>query len=45
MLLVLFVGSLLPYLEGLDSWLYDGTLDDPYNEVFIVHFFTFEDEI
>nr|XP_010940138.2 LOW QUALITY PROTEIN: gamma-tubulin complex component 5-like [Elaeis guineensis] len=34
MLLVLFVGSLLPYLEGLDSWLYDGTLDDPYNEMF-----------
>ncbi|KAG1366262.1 Gamma-tubulin complex component [Cocos nucifera] len=34
MLLMLFVGSLLPYLEGLDSWLYDGTLDDPYNEMF-----------
>ncbi|XP_008795985.2 gamma-tubulin complex component 5-like isoform X1 [Phoenix dactylifera] len=34
MLLVLFVGSLLPYLEGLDSWLYDGTLDDPYEEMF-----------
>lgn len=34
MLLALFVGSLLPCLEGLDSWLYDGTLDDPYEEMF-----------
>ncbi|XP_058069305.1 uncharacterized protein LOC131218651 isoform X2 [Magnolia sinica] len=34
MLLVLFVGSLLPYIEGLDSWLYDGTLDDPFEELF-----------
>uniref|UniRef100_A0A1D1XQE2 Gamma-tubulin complex component n=1 Tax=Anthurium amnicola TaxID=1678845 RepID=A0A1D1XQE2_9ARAE len=34
MLLVIFVGSLLPYLEGLDSWLYDGVLDDPFDELF-----------
>ncbi|CAN6343619.1 unnamed protein product [Urochloa humidicola] len=34
MLLVLFVGSLLPYLQCLDSWLYDGILDDPYEEMF-----------
>ncbi|KAG9440720.1 hypothetical protein H6P81_020885 [Aristolochia fimbriata] len=34
MLLVLFVGCLVPYIEGLDSWLYDGTLDDPFEEMF-----------
>ncbi|CBI19579.3 unnamed protein product, partial [Vitis vinifera] len=34
MLLFVFVGSLLPYIEGLDSWLYEGTLDDPCNEMF-----------
>lgn len=34
MLLFLFVGSLLPYIEVLDSWLYDGTLDDPFQEMF-----------
>ncbi|XP_042508368.1 gamma-tubulin complex component 5-like [Macadamia integrifolia] len=34
MLLYIFVGSLLPYIEGLDSWLYDGTLDDPFEELF-----------
>jgi gamma-tubulin complex component 5 len=33
MLLVIFAGSLLPYLQCLDSWLYDGILDDPYEEV------------
>lgn len=33
MLLFLFTESLLPYLEGLDSWLYDGILDDPFEEV------------
>lgn len=33
MLLSLFVGTLLPYLRGLDSWLYDGILDDPFEEV------------
>ncbi|VAI27644.1 unnamed protein product [Triticum turgidum subsp. durum] len=32
MLLVIFAGSLLPYLQCLDSWLYDGILDDPYEE-------------
>ncbi|KAL5984896.1 hypothetical protein ACLOJK_038732 [Asimina triloba] len=32
MLLMLFVESLLPYIKGLDSWLYDGTLDDPFEE-------------
>ncbi|XP_043689924.1 gamma-tubulin complex component 5-like isoform X2 [Telopea speciosissima] len=34
MLLYIFVGSLLPYIEGVDSWLYDGTLDDPFEELF-----------
>ncbi|RWR76055.1 gamma-tubulin complex component 5 [Cinnamomum micranthum f. kanehirae] len=34
MLLVVFIGCLLPYIEGLDSWLFDGTLDDPYEELF-----------
>ncbi|KAI3957467.1 hypothetical protein MKW98_003188 [Papaver atlanticum] len=34
MLLYLLVGSVLPYIEGLDSWLYDGTLDDPFEELF-----------
>ncbi|KAJ8512774.1 hypothetical protein OPV22_003208 [Ensete ventricosum] len=34
MLLFLFTESLLPYLEGLDSWLYDGILDDPFEEMF-----------
>lgn len=49
MLLFVFVGSLLPYIESLDSWLYEGTLDDPFNEVMfymiskfkIVHYFFF----
>ncbi|XP_010248230.1 PREDICTED: gamma-tubulin complex component 5 [Nelumbo nucifera] len=34
MLLYVFVGSLLPYIERLDSWLYDGVLDDPFEEMF-----------
>ncbi|KAJ4789783.1 Gamma-tubulin complex component [Rhynchospora pubera] len=34
MLLFLFVGTLLPYLQGLDSWLYDGILNDPFEEMF-----------
>ncbi|XP_028757687.1 uncharacterized protein LOC114716793 isoform X2 [Neltuma alba] len=34
MVLYMFVGSLLPYIEGLDSWLFEGTLDDPSNEMF-----------
>ncbi|KFK42428.1 hypothetical protein AALP_AA2G254900 [Arabis alpina] len=34
MLLQIFAGSLLPYVEGLDSWLFDGTLDDPFEELF-----------
>ncbi|KAL8172082.1 LOW QUALITY PROTEIN: hypothetical protein V2J09_023886 [Rumex salicifolius] len=34
MLLYLFVASLLPYIECLDSWLYEGILDDPFNEMF-----------
>ncbi|WVZ91111.1 hypothetical protein U9M48_037325 [Paspalum notatum var. saurae] len=34
MLLVIFAGSLLPYLHCLDSWIYDGILDDPYEEMF-----------
>lgn len=33
MLLQIFAGSLLPYVEGLDSWLFEGTLDDPFEEV------------
>ena len=46
MLLVIFAGSLLPYLQCLDSWLYDGILDDPYEEVlkkqsFIACFYIF----
>ncbi|XP_038704303.1 gamma-tubulin complex component 5-like isoform X2 [Tripterygium wilfordii] len=34
MLLHIFVGSLLPYIEILDSWLFEGTLDDPFEEMF-----------
>ncbi|KAL5558187.1 hypothetical protein UlMin_034398 [Ulmus minor] len=34
MLLHIFIGSLLPYIEGLDSWLFEGTLDDPFEEMF-----------
>ncbi|KAE9460902.1 hypothetical protein C3L33_07269, partial [Rhododendron williamsianum] len=34
MLLYIFVGSLLPYIKGLDSWLFEGTLDDPFEEMF-----------
>ncbi|KAM0951761.1 putative gamma-tubulin complex component protein [Dioscorea sansibarensis] len=34
MVLAMFAGSLLPYLNGLDSWLYEGVLDDPYEEMF-----------
>ncbi|CAD6217171.1 unnamed protein product [Miscanthus lutarioriparius] len=34
MLLVIFTGSLLPYLQCLDSWIYDGILDDPCEEMF-----------
>uniref|UniRef100_A0A0E0G7I5 Gamma-tubulin complex component n=1 Tax=Oryza nivara TaxID=4536 RepID=A0A0E0G7I5_ORYNI len=34
MLLVIFAGTLLPYLQCLDSWLYDGILDDPNEEMF-----------
>lgn len=34
MLVHMFVGSLLPYMEGLDSWLFEGTLDDPFEEMF-----------
>ncbi|KZV24413.1 gamma-tubulin complex component 5-like, partial [Dorcoceras hygrometricum] len=36
MLLYLLVGSLLPYIESLDSWLFEGTLDDPFDEMFFV---------
>lgn len=36
MLLHLFIGSILPYIEGLDSWLFEGTLDDPYEEVNVI---------
>ncbi|XP_024017074.1 gamma-tubulin complex component 5 isoform X2 [Morus notabilis] len=34
MILHMFIGSLLPYIEGLDSWLFEGTLDDPFEEMF-----------
>ncbi|OWM80759.1 hypothetical protein CDL15_Pgr006789 [Punica granatum] len=34
MLLHLFVGSVQPYIQGLDSWLYEGILDDPFEEMF-----------
>ncbi|KAJ4844658.1 hypothetical protein Tsubulata_024215 [Turnera subulata] len=34
MVLHLFVGSLLPYIQCLDSWLFEGTLDDPFEEMF-----------
>lgn len=34
MLLHIFAGSVLPYIEGLDSWLFEGTLDDPFEELF-----------
>lgn len=36
MLLHIFVGSLLPYIEGLDSWLFEGSLDDPFEEVIVI---------
>lgn len=36
MLLHMFIGSLLPYIEGLDSWLFEGTLDDPFEEVIVL---------
>ncbi|XP_042004267.1 gamma-tubulin complex component 5-like isoform X2 [Salvia splendens] len=36
MLLYIFVGSLLPYIETLDFWLFQGTLDDPFDEMFFV---------
>lgn len=38
MLLHIFVGSLLPYFEGLDSWLFEGTLDDPFEEVNVTNY-------
>ncbi|PWA74447.1 spc97 / Spc98 family of spindle pole body (SBP) component [Artemisia annua] len=34
MLLYLFVGCLLPYIELLDSWIFEGILDDPFQEMF-----------
>ncbi|KAL5725403.1 hypothetical protein ACHQM5_008550 [Ranunculus cassubicifolius] len=34
MLLYILIGSALPYVEGLDSWIYNGVLDDPYEELF-----------
>ncbi|XP_015582101.1 gamma-tubulin complex component 5 isoform X2 [Ricinus communis] len=34
MILHILVGSLLPYIEGLDSWLFKGTLDDPFEEMY-----------
>ncbi|XP_027354208.1 gamma-tubulin complex component 5 [Abrus precatorius] len=37
MVLYMYFGSLLPYIEGLDSWLFEGILNDPSEEMF---FFT-----
>ncbi|KAJ1387927.1 Gamma-tubulin complex component protein [Sesbania bispinosa] len=34
MVLYMYLGSLLPYIEGLDSWLFEGILDDPSDEMF-----------
>ncbi|KDP33175.1 hypothetical protein JCGZ_13440 [Jatropha curcas] len=34
MVLHILVGSSLPYMEFLDSWLFKGTLDDPFEEMF-----------
>ncbi|KAI8015972.1 Mitogen-activated protein kinase kinase kinase 5 [Camellia lanceoleosa] len=44
MLLYIFVGSLLPYIEGLDSWLFEGTLDDPFEEVIIGNYVLYANE-
>lgn len=33
MLLYIFVACLLPYIEVLDSWIFEGILDDPFHEV------------
>lgn len=41
MLLYILVGSLLPYIESLDSWLFQGTLDDPFEEVFLAFLLDF----
>lgn len=41
MTLHVFAGSLLPYIEGLDSWLFEGILDDPFEEVTLVFYFLF----
>lgn len=32
--LLLFIGSLRPLIESLDSWLHEGTLSDPFGELF-----------
>lgn len=39
MLLYIFVGCLLPYIEVLDSWIFEGILDDPFEEV--IYFYIF----
>ncbi|KAL6548858.1 hypothetical protein OROHE_008703 [Orobanche hederae] len=36
MILYILVGSFLPYIESLDSWIFHGTLDDPFDEMFFV---------
>ncbi|XP_031495404.1 uncharacterized protein LOC116260984 isoform X2 [Nymphaea colorata] len=33
-LLILFISSLQPLIHGLDDWLYEGILDDPFEELF-----------
>lgn len=38
MLLYIFIGSLLPWIQGLDSWLFEGILDDPFEEVLCAPF-------
>ncbi|CAH9091467.1 unnamed protein product [Cuscuta europaea] len=34
MTLHVFAGTILPYIKTLDSWLFEGTLDDPFEEMF-----------
>jgi gamma-tubulin complex component 5 len=34
--LLLFIGSLRPLIESLDSWLHEGTLSDPFGELFFL---------
>lgn len=42
MVLYMYVGSLLPYIEGLDSWLFEGILDDPFDEVRAIEYLNYQ---